>query len=319
VHNIFNEDAIEKASERIVPGTVDLVINDPPFGIGEGKFDRHYSRDEDYVLTGYKEAPPDYAIFTHEWMKKAHEVLKPSGSMFVFIGHTNLRHVLNSAAELGLVEVNHLIWKYNFGVYTKRKFVTSHYHLLYYSKTAKRKFNTYARFAWDEKQADGSSVLYRDLEDVFIINKEYQPKTVKNKNKLPDSLIEKLILYTTDPGDIVCDFFLGNFTTALVAHSLGRIPCGFEINDLAYKLGMERLNNTIQGGRLGELKPVINNLPENQGKPFSKSEIKEICKIYNKQKSSNVVRRQIIDDLSFKFGRGKFSISNTICKHCVRS
>ena len=42
-------------------------------------------------------------------------------------------------------------------------------------------------------------------------------------------LIRKIILYSSDPGDVVGDFFLGNFTTAIEARLLGREPIGFEV------------------------------------------------------------------------------------------
>jgi site-specific DNA-methyltransferase (adenine-specific) len=175
--------------------------------------------------------------------------------MYVFTGNTNLRHVLNAAALHRFHEINHLIWKFNFGVYTRRKYVTSHYHILYYKKSpnAKITFNTNCRYGDKEKTSSGKSALYSDLEDVFHINKEYRPGEEKNQNKLPDALLEKLILYSSNPGDVVCDFFLGNFTTALVAKSLGRIPWGFEVNPVAYEKGLKKLNDLEVGYRLREI------------------------------------------------------------------
>jgi site-specific DNA-methyltransferase (adenine-specific) len=121
-------------------------------------------------------------------------------------------------------------------VYTKKKFVTSHYHLLRYVRTKKSNptFNLNCRFESHQKAPDGTSLLYKDLEDVFIINRDYQSNQIKNQNKLPEELIRKLIQYSSHEGDMVCDLFMGNFTTAYAALKLGRKVCGYEINRAAY-------------------------------------------------------------------------------------
>ena len=83
------------------------------------------------VLEGYTEIPEDrYYDFTLAWMREAHRVLKPSGSMYVFSGWNNLRHILNALDAAGFTVVNHIIWKYQFGVVTKRRVVSAHYHCL---------------------------------------------------------------------------------------------------------------------------------------------------------------------------------------------
>jgi len=231
--NIYNEDCISGAKKYIADGSVDLMICDPPFGLSETSFDKqHYNRKANNIISGYVEAPPDYYRFTTEWMKEAYRVLKPNGSFYVFSGWTNLNHVLNALNEAGFVVINHIIWKYNFGVYTKKKFVSSHYHILYCKKSKKAKpyFNRNCRFQDDARTNKGRSMVYKDMEDVWTINKEYCPGAVKNVNKLPEALIEKIISYSSQEEDVVCDFFLGNFTTAIVSQRLNRRPCGFEIN-----------------------------------------------------------------------------------------
>jgi site-specific DNA-methyltransferase (adenine-specific) len=239
--SIYNDDCID-AQRRIPNCSVDLGIHDPPFGIGETKFDRCYNRDSSKIIAGYREAPPDYAAWTLRWLAEAKRVLKPNGSMFVIMGHTHLRHLLNAAAELGLHELNHVIWKFQFGVNATNKFVTSHYHVLFYakSKSAVPIFNTYCRYTPADR--DGKrSLLYADLEDVFCIQRDYAPGERKNQNKLPAALVEKLISYSSNPGDMVCDFFMGNFTTAYCALKLGRRVCGYEINPAAYQHHMKLL------------------------------------------------------------------------------
>jgi site-specific DNA-methyltransferase (adenine-specific) len=223
--------------------SVDLVIADPPFGLNESTFEKHYNRKEENVLGGYVEAPTDYLEFTQKWMTESKRVLKDNGSMYVVSGWTNLKDVLNVASDLGLHTINHIIWRFSFGVFTKSKFVTSHYHILYLKKNkkVKAKFNTHSRYSGNDRDENNRSLLYKDLEDVWNIKKEYQPGKIKNRNKLPDKLVEKMILYSSNTGDVVLDPFLGNFTTAFVARKHGRVPMGFEINKISFDHNMSLL------------------------------------------------------------------------------
>jgi len=70
--------------------------------------------------------------------------------MFVFSGWTNLKDILNALDEVGFITINHIIWKYQFGVLTKRKFVTSHYHILFVAKDEEKyKFNKIEHYPED--------------------------------------------------------------------------------------------------------------------------------------------------------------------------
>jgi site-specific DNA-methyltransferase (adenine-specific) len=312
---IYNEDCVSGAIKHLKSESVDLGIHDPPFGIHEASFDKHYKRKKEFLIDGYVEAPDDYYKFSLNWIEQAKRVLKPNGSMYIISGWSHLRHILNAVHDLDLNTINHIIWKFNFGVATKKKFVTSHYHILYVAKrNSKPKFRTFCRFGTHEKDDRNRSLNYQDLEDVFVINKEYTPSKKKNKNKLPDALIEKLILYSSDVNDVVCDFFLGNFTTALVSKRLGRIPVGFEINPESFSYWNEKLDNIEQGCKLRNLKVVENVLPKNQGKKITDQEINEIVADYHKQIKILKTKKEVVKFLCDKYGRGRFGIENILDK-----
>lgn len=244
---IWNDDCIRGARRYLQDESIDLIVTDPPYGIDGHLLDKHYHRDERCVVPGYIEVPSaEYRQFTQDWMAEAARVLRVNGSMYVVSGWTRLADILNAAEQCRLKTVNHIVWQYNFGVFTRKKYVSSHYHILLFTKTknaarprsrvartlvsGKPKpfvFNTNCRFA-------GTKDSYRDMQDVWTINREYRPGQTKNKNQLPAVLVEKMIQYSSNPGDTVCDFFLGGFTTALVAKRLGRVPVGFEQNRAAF-------------------------------------------------------------------------------------
>lgn len=311
---IYNEDCVGDNRTQLPDESVHLGIYDPPFGIGEKEFNKHYKRDSSNVIRGYCEAPDDYEIWTHKWITEAKRVLHPDGSMYIFIGHSNLRHVLNAAHHLGLVLINHIIWKYNFGVNTTKKFVTAHYHVIYYKKNAKANptFNTYCRFGQQEKANDGGSLLYRDMEDVFSISRDYSPGEKKNQNKLPAELIEKLIMYSSNPGDVVCDFFMGNFTTAYAACALGRKVYGYELNKASYEYHKPLVDALEYGCKLKEMKPVINIRPINQGKEVTPEDARSICDEYQKMVDEGMLKKNASLKLQEKYGRGRFAIKNIL-------
>ena len=310
----FNEDCIEGARKRLADETVDLIISDPPYGISGDKLDRHYNRNESFVLDGYVEVPQqDYPEFSKQWIKQAERVLKPGGSIYIVSGYTNLVHILNALAETSLVEVNHIIWKYNFGVYTKRKYISSHYHILFYTKgKARHTFNTFSRYADKEQAESGGSSNYQDREDVWIINREYKPGKVKNKNELPTKLLTKMIQYSSNEGDLVCDFFLGSFSTAKVAKGLNRYATGFELSKTAFDYQLAEIDAIERGRLLNEVRKPPENMFTNQGKALSEKEKVDICAAFSALQSRGMTKKASINALSEQFGRGYWSILKII-------
>jgi len=170
-------------------GEADLLFADPPFGIGFKGNLQTYHRTPDAL--SYVEVPtedyPDFARSLLEWSYKA---LKDSGSMWLLSGWNNLGIVLNAVEQSGFHLINHCIWKYQFGVFTKRRFATSHYHLLLLVKDLDNyTFNKPEHYA----------------EDVWYIKRPYQRGVETAGNELPDELVEKCIYTSSSRGDLIVD------------------------------------------------------------------------------------------------------------------
>lgn len=245
-NKIYNMDCIE-GMKYIQGNTVDLVITDPPFAIDFKAKRSNYHRTASRVIEGYNEIPKEeYYNFTLKWMKEVYRVLKESGSMYVFSGWNNLKDILIAIDELGFITVNHIIWKYQFGVVTKRKFVTSHYHCLYVCKNdEKRKFFPYSRYGKEEDDEAGGSLHYKDKEDVWIIKREYWTGDQKTPTKLPAELVKKILMYSSEKEDIVLDPFLGSGQVTVVSKMLGRKYIGFEIVKEYYEFAKERVEKDV--------------------------------------------------------------------------
>ena len=231
-YQVYNQSCIDGMREHVADGSVDLIFTDPPYGIDGDGLDVHYHRDESNVVQGYIDVPlTQYAKFSQEWISECARVLRPGGSLYIVSGYTNLHHVLNALHSTDLEEINHIIAKYSFGVSTKNKFVSSHYHVLFWQKPdkkgQKRTFNSNWKYT-DQKDS------YHDRLTVQDMPRAHNPGQTKNKNQLSEDFIEKFIMYSSNRGATVMDCFGGGFTTGRTALRYGRNFIGFELNKNAY-------------------------------------------------------------------------------------
>tara|TARA_B100000315_G_scaffold162281_1_gene150740 strand:+ start:792 stop:1574 length:783 start_codon:yes stop_codon:yes gene_type:complete len=246
VNKIYNKDCII-GMKTIPDETIDLVVTDPPFAINFKAKKANYNRTASRVLSGYNEINvEDYYKFTNDWMCQVKRILKKSGSMYVFSGWNNLKDILTALDVNGFTTVNHIIWKYQFGVVTAKKFVTSHYHCLFVCKNDKmRKFFPYSRFKKNAKTSDGKSLHYQDKEDVWIIKREYWTGDDKTPTKLPAEIIKKILQYSSEKNDLILDPFLGSGQVVVISKMLGRRYLGFEIVKQYYDFANKRLQKNV--------------------------------------------------------------------------
>jgi site-specific DNA-methyltransferase (adenine-specific) len=213
---------------RVPSKTVDLIVTDPPFAIDFRAQKMNYNRTGANVLEGYREVDGrDYAEFSIRWMEEAYRILAPSGSMYVFSGWNRLKDVLSAVDDAGFSTINHIIWKYQFGVFTRKKYVTSHYHIIFAVKNpGSYTFNKVEHYP----------------EDVWTIKREYWKGRKKTPTKLPSDLVRKILSFSSNPGDLVLDPFLGSGTVAVVSKEMDRRFLGFELVSDYYEFARERLD-----------------------------------------------------------------------------
>jgi site-specific DNA-methyltransferase (adenine-specific) len=313
-HQLYSLDCVKGARKHIADSSIDLIITDPPYGIKANNLDRHYHRQEENIIEGYIEIPREkYASFSKKWIKEAERVLRPGGSLYIVSGYSNLADILNALRKTKLEEKNHIIWKFNFGVHTQKKYISSHYHILFYTKPGgKITFNTFARFGPNEKDNKNGSLNYRDREDVWLINREYRPGEIKNKNELPTNLITKIMQYSSNEGDVVCDFFLGGFNIAKIAVGLNRKIIGFELNQKSFKYHIKEISVLKPGYLLSKLREGTGSAPVNQGKRWTDPERRKLKRRFLEINKKIRHKRETIRILEEEFGRGYFSILNQL-------
>ena len=123
---------LEKLKEKF-----DLIIADPPFGIDFDKSCHEYKQ-AGAIL--YKDTfkGKEYEEFSYQWISKCYDALKPEGSMYVVSGWSNIGDILNAIDRTDFIIKNHIIWFFEWGVFTNRKYVTSHYHIPFLVKDDKK-------------------------------------------------------------------------------------------------------------------------------------------------------------------------------------
>ena len=239
VQEYFIEDCVAGARSRIVDGSASLVFADPPFNIGFDKKSSMYqygvSVNEDIYYDDGK-TREEYIGWSSTWIAEAKRVLKPNGLFVLMSGWNQVSYLEIKAHDAGFETLNHLIWHYEFGPQTKRKYVTSHYHYLILLN-GRVKDN-----GWTFNKTD------RYEEDVFNdirrLTKRYTD--IKHPCKLNEDVLVKFFLNLTNPGDLVVDLFVGAGTSLVAARKTNRNYIGFEINP-AYQPEIEKMIARRQG------------------------------------------------------------------------
>ncbi|TFG04060.1 MAG: site-specific DNA-methyltransferase [Promethearchaeota archaeon] len=206
----------------------DLIIADPPFGLEFDKSSHEYGS-KNFILYDDKFTYKEYEEFSYQWISKCHAALKENGSMYVISGWTNIDAILNAIRRTDFILKNHNIWFFEWGVYTKRKFVTSHYHIPFLVKDEKN--YTFNPYTVNPKSKRKGFPYEKDVWYWPKYNRGNDPDHLKGHPcQLPIMLMKHMIKISTSPGDWVGDVFSGSGGTLLACRELGRNCISIEKN-----------------------------------------------------------------------------------------
>ena len=230
-------------------GKVQLIYLDPPFGTGDS-FQRKGEKDIPLFRDDMPEG--EYLKWMRTILTGCHALLSPTGSLYL---HIDWR--MSAKLRLLLDEIfgqdnfmDEIVWGYKSGGRATRFFPRKHDTILFYRKSRKVYFNITAvgqprgperrnhmkQFV-DQDGRVGFSIrtngkLYTYYEDDLIyptdVWTDIEHLQQKDKERLgyatqkPEALLERIVLASSQPGDLVCDLFAGSGTTAAVAVKNGR-------------------------------------------------------------------------------------------------
>ena len=229
---LFNEDALAGVGQ-LADGAVDLVIADPPYGLG-----KDYGNDSDRL--GARE----YLAWSRRWIDAVLPKLKPNGSLYVFLTWQHSPEVF-SYLKTRLIMVNEIIWDRrvpSMGGST-RKFSSVHDNVGFFAKSRDYHFDVDAvRIPYDAETKKARS------RSIFVgkkwLEEGYNPKDVWSVSRLhrqhaeredhptqkPLEIVARMVRASCPAGGTVLDPFMGSGTSAVAALRNGRDFVGFELN-----------------------------------------------------------------------------------------
>lgn len=213
--------------------SVDLVFADPPYNLQlEGELRRPNNSKVDAVDDAWDqfESFEAYDTFSRAWLTAARRVLKDDGAIWVIGSYHNIYRLGATMQDLGFWFLNDIVWRKTNPMpnFKGTRFTNAHETLLWCAKSREQKrytFNYHAMKTLNDDlqmRSDWSLPICSGRERLKI-NGEKAHATQK-----PESLLYRVLLASTNPGDVVVDPFSGSGTTAAVAKRLGRHFIGIE-------------------------------------------------------------------------------------------
>ena len=225
--------------KNIKSGTVDLIIADPPYNLG-----KDYGNNHD--LKGFDE----YLDFTRNWFKEAHRVLKKTGSIYVFMGVSFISYLYDILdREFKMFFNSWITWHYTQGMGKIKGFSPRHDDILFFNKTANFKFNLDNIRIPQKYYRQRNNMNGANPGDVWQFSHIHysNPERENHPTQKPEALIERMILASSDEGDLILDPFTGSGTTLRVCQVLNRNCIGFELNPDYVDMIEKRLSKDFFG------------------------------------------------------------------------
>ena len=222
------------ALEKLPAGSVDLVFADPPYNLQlAGDLHRPDQSKVDAVDNDWDrfDTFAAYDAFTRAWLMACKRVLKPTGTLWVIGSYHNIFRVGAALQDLGFWILNDIIWRKTNPMpnFRGRRFANAHETLIWASPSAEAKSYT---FNYDALKTFNDDLQMRSDWLLPICTGEERLKNASGRKahptQKPESLLYRVLLGTTKPGDLVLDPFFGTGTTGAVAKRLGRHYIGVE-------------------------------------------------------------------------------------------
>lgn len=247
LNQIIEGDCIA-AMNALPEASVDLIFADPPYNLQlKGDLHRPDNSQVDAVDDHWDQFSSFavYDKFTRDWLKAAQRILKPNGAIWVIGSYHNIFRVGAAIQDAGFWILNDVIWRKSNPMPNFRgmRLTNAHETLIWASKSegAKYTFNYEALKALNEgtqMRSDWVLPLCTGHERLKDANGDKAHPTQK-----PESLLHRVILGTTNEGDVILDPFFGTGTTGAVAKMLGRNFIGIEREASYREVAQKRLKS----------------------------------------------------------------------------
>lgn len=232
-------DAIEEM-KKLPDGTIRLIVTDPPYNLN-----KNYGNNQDKLEFDA------YIDFSRQWLTEAKRVLTDDGTIYVFMGMRYISYIFNILEqELNMTFNSWITWFYTQGIGKTKGFSPRHDDILMFTKSSKN-------FVFHLDNIRVPQKFYRSVNNMRGANPgnvwEFSHMHYCNKNRKkhptqkPEGLYERMILASSDPGDVVLDPFVGSGTALRVCQQTDRSGIGFDMNPEYVAMTKERLAEKFTG------------------------------------------------------------------------
>ncbi|MFP5456817.1 MAG: site-specific DNA-methyltransferase [Alphaproteobacteria bacterium] len=249
LNEILKGDCIE--TMRALPDRcVDMIFADPPYNLQlGGDLHRPDGSQVDAVNDDWDKFDTfaTYDRFTREWLREAHRILKDDGTIWVIGSYHNIFRVGTALQDQGFWILNDIIWRKANPMpnFKGTRFTNAHETLIWCSKAEKAKYT----FNYRTMKALNDDIQMRSDWTLPICSGGERLKgddgAKAHPTQKPESLLYRVMLACTEPGDLVLDPFFGTGTTGAVARRLGRRWIGIEREDKYIKVANQRIAATL--------------------------------------------------------------------------
>ena len=244
IGQILDGDCVE-AMRSLPTDSVDLIFADPPYNLQlGGDLSRPDGSHVDAVTDHWDQFDSfaAYDKFSREWLTEARRVLKPNGALWVIGSYHNIFRLGAMMQDMGFWILNDVVWRKANPMpnFKGTRFTNAHETLIWCSMGEKAKYTFNYR-------------LMKTLNDELQMRSDWvlpicsgQERLKKDGTKVhptqkPEALLYRVMLATSNKGDVVLDPFFGTGTTGAVAKRLGREWIGCEREGVYREAALERI------------------------------------------------------------------------------
>ena len=234
--------------KKIPSNSIDLVFADPPYNLQlGGDLKRPDESKVDAVDDDWDkfESMAAYDTFSKAWLVECRRVLKPNGALWVIGSYHNIFRVGTTLQDLGFWILNDVIWRKTNPMpnFRGRRFTNAHETLIWASKSQQSKYC----FHYEAMKVFNDDVQMRSDWTLSLCTGGERLKgddgAKLHPTQKPEALLQRVLLSSTNPGDVVLDPFFGTGTTGAVARQLGRHFIGIEREPKYAAAALERIDN----------------------------------------------------------------------------
>ncbi|MEP3579596.1 MAG: site-specific DNA-methyltransferase, partial [Sulfitobacter sp.] len=246
LNTIVAGDCIE-AMNALPAESVDLIFADPPYNLQlRGDLHRPDNSKVDAVDDEWDQFASfkAYDDFTRAWLKAARRLLKPDGAIWVIGSYHNIFRVGAALQDQGFWILNDVVWRKSNPMpnFRGKRFTNAHETMIWAGKSENSKYT----FNYEALKALNEGIQMRSDWVLPICTGHERLKDEAgdkaHPTQKPESLLHRILVGSTNPGDVILDPFFGTGTTGAVAKMLGRDFIGIEREEAYRKVAEKRIS-----------------------------------------------------------------------------